>query len=316
MGAGGAARASSTGTACRAGAPFGLRPSRSASSPTPVTRNDRRAGRTSRRVSPALTRSWRAASRGQEHLVGLRRARAPTCTWTIPWVIGSVMSKIEIAAMLRCVSTVRSNPRVYTIGSAHDPARRQLARSAVICPAAFVYTAASAFPYCCCQSCSGVSCCVRTITSATVMPATGSATSSATSNVRPGRRSTSRRASRSASRKPTNRRGSSCARSSSGAGRDVGVLRRLGRHRDVDDPAVAHRDDAVGPRRVPGLVGHEHAPPCPRSAGRSASSSITASPVVVSSDPVGSSASSKRRVPTIARAIAIRCCWPPEKSSG
>ena len=38
--------------------------------------------------------------------------------------------------------------------------------------------------------------------------------------------------------------------------------------------------------------------------------------VSVSSEPVGSSARSSRRSPTMARAMAMRCCCPPEKSSG
>ena len=40
------------------------------------------------------------------------------------------------------------------------------------------------------------------------------------------------------------------------------------------------------------------------------------SPVSVSSAPVGSSARISRRSPTTARAIATRCCWPPDISSG
>ena len=43
---------------------------------------------------------------------------------------------------------------------------------------------------------------------------------------------------------------------------------------------------------------------------------MTRSPVTESSAPVGSSASSRARSPTIARAMATRCCWPPDRSSG
>ena len=45
-------------------------------------------------------------------------------------------------------------------------------------------------------------------------------------------------------------------------------------------------------------------------------SAITASPVSLSSCPVGSSATSSRGDPASARAIATRCCWPPDSSSG
>ena len=43
---------------------------------------------------------------------------------------------------------------------------------------------------------------------------------------------------------------------------------------------------------------------------------ITASPLTESSAPVGSSASSNRRSPTTARAIATRWLSPPDSSSG
>ena len=49
---------------------------------------------------------------------------------------------------------------------------------------------------------------------------------------------------------------------------------------------------------------------------RARSSRRISSPVSVSSAPVGSSARISRRSPTMARAIATRCCWPPDISSG
>ena len=55
------------------------------------------------------------------------------------------------------------------------------------------------------------------------------------------------------------------------------------------------------------------APPASQCPRRSRS---TASPVTLSSAPVGSSASSRIRSPTTARAMATRCCSPPESASG
>src|SRR5579875_224292 len=48
----------------------------------------------------------------------------------------------------------------------------------------------------------------------------------------------------------------------------------------------------------------------------SSSSSITPRAICVSRLPVGSSASRRRGDPASARAIATRCCWPPDSSAG
>ena len=58
----------------------------------------------------------------------------------------------------------------------------------------------------------------------------------------------------------------------------------------VDHDAVAQEDHPVGPRRVPGLVGDQHAGRA-RVAARRAAARSTSSPVSESSAPVGSSAS-------------------------
>ena len=46
------------------------------------------------------------------------------------------------------------------------------------------------------------------------------------------------------------------------------------------------------------------------------SNSSTPRAICVSRLPVGSSASSSRGEPASARAIATRCCWPPDSSAG
>ena len=48
----------------------------------------------------------------------------------------------------------------------------------------------------------------------------------------------------------------------------------------------------------------------------SRNSAITCLPVFWSSAPVGSSASSSVGLPASARAMATRCCWPPESWLG
>ena len=82
----------------------------------------------------------------------------------------------------------------------------------------------------------------------------------------------------------------------------------------VDERAVAQEDHPVRPGGVARLVGDQDARPAGVAAG--AQEPRTISPVSASSAPVGSSASTSRRGPTSARAIATRCCWPPESSSG
>ena len=54
----------------------------------------------------------------------------------------------------------------------------------------------------------------------------------------------------------------------------------------------------------------------PPSSTVSRSSASTARPERVSSAPVGSSAKITSGSPTSARAIATRCCWPPESCAG
>ena len=55
---------------------------------------------------------------------------------------------------------------------------------------------------------------------------------------------------------------------------------------------------------------------CPRSATEWRSSSRISAPVFESRFPVGSSANTTSGCETSARAIATRCCWPPESSAG
>ena len=102
-----------------------------------------------------------------------------------------------------------------------------------------------------------------------------------------------------------------------GAGRHRGAGRPRGLRegRALDDRAVAQEQDPVGPRGVPRVVGDDER----RGARVAASpdrSCRTSSPDLVSSAPVGSSARISRRPPTSARAIATRCCCPPDRSSG
>ncbi len=87
-----------------------------------------------------------------------------------------------------------------------------------------------------------------------------------------------------------------------------------GVHRLVDDPTVPQEHDPVRPAACRASCVTSRAPAplstCRRSIRR------TTSPVCESSAPVGSSASTSRRSPTTPRAIATRCCWPPDRSSG
>jgi hypothetical protein len=81
----------------------------------------------------------------------------------------------------------------------------------------------------------------------------------------------------------------------------------------IDDSAVAQEDDAVGPGGQ--LRSWVTTTPATSRFVAARSRRITDSPFTESSAPVGSSASSNPRSPTIARAIAIRWRSPPDSSS-
>jgi hypothetical protein len=81
------------------------------------------------------------------------------------------------------------------------------------------------------------------------------------------------------------------------------------------DPPVGEHDDAVGVRRRTGswVTMTTVWPSASTTSRRSAS---TPRPVRESSAPVGSSAKTTSGRVTSARAIATRCCWPPESWDG
>ena len=84
----------------------------------------------------------------------------------------------------------------------------------------------------------------------------------------------------------------------------------------ADDLTVLEEQRAVGVRRRERVVGHHDdglATGCPTA---SRSSSRTRRPDARSRAPVGSSANSTSGRRCSARAIATRCCWPPESSGG
>ena len=88
-----------------------------------------------------------------------------------------------------------------------------------------------------------------------------------------------------------------------------GAVRSVG-----DDPAVAHPQHAPGVRGDVLLVGDHHDV---RPAALSASNRASTSSVLwLSSAPVGSSASSSTGFVAIARAMATRCCCPPDSCDG
>ena len=97
-----------------------------------------------------------------------------------------------------------------------------------------------------------------------------------------------------------------------------GVRRPLGgRARAAPGEApVGHEHDAVRPGGGGRVVGDhdERAPAARRRCARSSAS--TSRPERVSSAPVGSSAKMTSGSPTSARAIATRCCWPPDSCGG
>ena len=131
--------------------------------------------------------------------------------------------------------------------------------------------------------------------------------------LRPRARSASRRASRRArSRQPAQRRWSRPHRRLSGSTR---AGRRRGRRRTRRRRRRRAGRPPGRPRRRAGPRGSPARRRRPRRSGRAAARRMS-SPVSVSSAPVGSSARISRRSPTIARAIATRCCWPPDISSG
>ena len=84
----------------------------------------------------------------------------------------------------------------------------------------------------------------------------------------------------------------------------------------VGDRAVAHRDDAVGAGGDAGVVGDEHDRLAALVVQRRAAAPSRRGRWRESRLPVGSSASRTRGRLISARAIATRCCWPPERRAG
>ena len=82
------------------------------------------------------------------------------------------------------------------------------------------------------------------------------------------------------------------------------------------DPAVDEEDHAVGVRRRDRVVGDHDDRLAERRRRMSRSSASTSRAVAESRAPVGSSASTTAGSVTSARAIATRCCWPPESCAG
>ena len=84
----------------------------------------------------------------------------------------------------------------------------------------------------------------------------------------------------------------------------------------ADDHAVGQEEDAVGDRRPRS----RRASPSPSSARAPSAETCSilriSPPVFESRLPVGSSAKTTLGRETSARAIATRCCWPPESSDG
>ena len=80
-------------------------------------------------------------------------------------------------------------------------------------------------------------------------------------------------------------------------------------------PPVAHRDHAVGAGGDAGVVGHEHDRLAALVVHRAQQRHHVAC-AAESRLPVGSSASRTRGRLISARAIATRCCWPPERRAG
>ena len=81
------------------------------------------------------------------------------------------------------------------------------------------------------------------------------------------------------------------------------------------DPAVDHPHGAAGPRGDGRVVGDDQQPGAAAQA-RSNSRSMMAAPVAPSRLPVGSSASSSSGRGAVARAMATRCCSPPDSCAG
>ena len=83
-----------------------------------------------------------------------------------------------------------------------------------------------------------------------------------------------------------------------------------------DDVAVGQEQDAVGDRRGVRVVGDHHRRLAVARRRSGAAASRISALVVESRLPVGSSANTTVGRETSARAIATRCCWPPESSDG
>ncbi len=93
------------------------------------------------------------------------------------------------------------------------------------------------------------------------------------------------------------------------------TCRMVGRSSGVDHPPVAEEDHPVGARRGGRVVG-DHDDRLPAGFDHRAQHPQHDPGRPVSRAPVGSSANSTAGRVTIARAIATRCCWPPDSSAG
>ena len=95
-----------------------------------------------------------------------------------------------------------------------------------------------------------------------------------------------------------------------------GRVEELLRRALLDDPAVVHHHDPIGSlAREPHLVGDARSSSSPRA--RAPPSPSSTSPIISGSSAlVGSSNSISAGFIASARAIATRCCWPPESLPG
>ena len=93
-------------------------------------------------------------------------------------------------------------------------------------------------------------------------------------------------------------------------------LQRSPAHPGGEYPSVGHAHDAVGIGKDPIVVGDDDDGRAAARARCRRRSRMTAEPVSLSSEAVGSSQISSRGSWTSARPIATRCCWPPDSSLG
>ena len=199
-------------------------------------------------------------------------------------------------------------------GTAPAPRRCRPAGSPRALARVVLYAMRSASPICSTSLRSTVGDVVRYIAIPATIAATGRATRSTTRRLRPRWRAMSRLASRASTRvdERFTRRSRRPARIwPSGSGRHVGIG---GRARLVDHPAVAQEDHPIGPRGVRCVMRHEDR----------GAATVAVGPKEPHDGLPGDGVERARRLvrehdrrpPTRARAIATRCCSPPERSSG